>query len=416
MGVIHTNYNAAVASSALIQNKRVLGAAMEQLSSGARINSAADDASGLAISTRMTSQVRGLSVAIDNASIAVAMLDTVDSALETKANILQRMRELGLQSLNGTLAYVDRAYLSAEFRQLFLELREVANNVSFNGKSILASDETITFQVGDSTNSTFDFDLKNFSFDEVNSVYYGDFDFSGGSVTVGDSIEVLGGIPFGSNYAPYSWNSYSQDYPDQTLAARQAAATYSGTITLSDAGIVSLMNSGDRSRDTMDTISSYLAGELRKIEGFESAGVWWSDSGGFRWIDPFSSGYRVDLGSINSAVDFSGDVYPFYTLNTFHISYNHVTKSAIEVVDARLNEIMLYRAEVGAAVNALTATIDNISVVRTNAEATRSSILDTDYAISTSILAKSQIINQAGLATLSQANAQPEMILALLRP
>ena len=414
MTVIHTNYSASIAGASLTQNKRLLGATMEQLSSGARINSAADDASGLAVSTRLTAQVRGLSIAIENAAAGVAMLDTIDSSLETKTNMLQRMRELGVQSLNGTLSDTERTYLNTEFRGLFYDLRDVARQASFNGKSILARDETITFQVGDSTASTFDFNLKNFSFDEFTSVYHGNLDISGGSVAVGDTIEVLGGIPFGSNFLNMNY-AYSSDYPDQSLAARQAAAAYSGTITISDANIVSLMNSGDTSRETMDVISSYLSGELRKIEGFESAGVWWSSAGGFRYVDPFSSGYRIDIGSISSAANLGGGVVdPWYSSNHFHIAYNHVTKAAIEIVDARIQEILLHRAEVGSAMNALTSVVENLSSVKINAEASRSRVLDTDYAMATSTLAKSRIIEEAGLATLAQANSQPKLILSLL--
>ncbi|MEK9995780.1 MAG: flagellin, partial [Halieaceae bacterium] len=260
----------------------------------------------------------------------------------------------------------------------------------------------------------FDFDLENFSFNRFASFYRGSLDLTSGAVAVGDTIEILGSAPFGSNYNTM-WNAYATDYPDQSLTGRQSAHVYNGTITLDDAEIVALMNSGDTSRDNMDTISSYLTGELQKIDGFESAGVWWSTSGAFYYHNPFANGYRVDIGSISSSATLGGGVVdPIYADNLFHVVYDHVTKNSIEIVDARLAEVAEYQAKVGAAVNALYSVIDNLSSVKANTEGSRSRILDADYAKTTAELARAQIIQQAGMAMTAQANALPEVVLTLL--
>ena len=190
---------------------------------------------------------------------------------------------------------------------------------------------------------------------------------------------------------------------------------HNGTITINDAEIVALMNSGDTSRANMDKISSYLTGELQKIDGFESAGVWWSDSGAFFYHNPFENGYRVDIGEINSAASLGGGVVdPFYADSFFHIVYDHVTKNAIEIVDARLNEVTAYRAKVGSTVNALTSVVDNLMSSKINAESARSRVIDTDYAQVTSEMVRARVIQEAGMAMVSQANLTPRIVLNLL--
>lgn len=411
---VNTNTAATLAQNAIKTNRRGLNVALEQLSTGKRINAANDDASGMAISSRLTSQVRGTVVAINNASDAVGMLDTIDGALKSIEAALQRMRELGIQSLNGSNSTSERQLLNDEFRALFLELKDVAYNTMFNEKRVLDEEYSLSFQIGHQAGTTFDFDLENFSFNRFASYYRGSLDLSSGSVSIGDTIEVLGSAPFGSNYNTM-WNAYSSDYTDQSLSGRQGVHIYNGTITINDAEIVSLMNSGDTSRENMDKISSYLTGEIQKIDGFESAGVWWSTSGAFYYHNPFANGYRVDIGSINSSATLGGGVVdPIYADNLFHIVYDHVTKNAIEIVDARLDEVAEYQAKVGAAANALYSVIDNLSSVKTNTETSRSRILDTDYAKTSAQMASAQIIQQAGMAMIAQANMVPAAVLTLL--
>ena len=413
--MVNTNIASLQAQSAVMTNQRRLDASMTQLSTGKRINGAADDAAGLAISSRLKSQIRGIAFAINNAHDAIGMLDTVDGAMRSMEAALQRMRELGIQSLNGSNSTSERILLNNEFRALFLELKDVADNTMFNGKRVLDEDLSLSFQVSHQAGVTLDFDLENLSFNRFASYYRGSLDVSSGAVAVGDTIEVLGSAPFGSNYNTMYY-AYASDYPDQSLAGRQGAHVYNGTITISDAEIVALMNSGDTSRENMDKISSYLTGELQKIDGFESAGVWWSASGAFYYHSPFADGYRVDIGSISSSATLGGGIVdPVYADNLFHVVYDHVTKNAVEIVDARLAEVAEYQAKVGAAVNALYSVIDNLSSVKANSESSRSRILDADYAKTTAQLARDQIIQQAGMAMIAQANALPKVVLSLLR-
>ncbi|MDB2434957.1 flagellin, partial [Luminiphilus sp.] len=169
MAVVNTNIGASVAQAALAKNERALGAAMEQLSTGKRINAAGDDASGLAISARMTSQIRGLETSIRNANDAISMVDTAEGALDEITEMLQRIRELAIQSGTGTTAEDDRTYLNAEFEALRSEIERVATNTEWNGRAILAgaagggSSDTVTFQVGVDGGQTLAVDFGDFS-------------------------------------------------------------------------------------------------------------------------------------------------------------------------------------------------------------------------------------------------------------
>jgi flagellin len=149
MSVVNTNIGASVAQSALARNERALGAAMEQLSTGKKINSAGDNAAGLAISARMTSEIRGLGVAISNANDAISMVNTADGALDEIANMLQRMRELAVQAGTGTTDSSDRTYLQSEFTALRTEVDRIADNTQWNGRNIL--DGSAGASVGAST-------------------------------------------------------------------------------------------------------------------------------------------------------------------------------------------------------------------------------------------------------------------------
>ena len=153
MAVVNTNVNASIAQNALVRNERQMNTAMERLSTGQRINSAADDAAGLAISSRMTSQIRGLDVGIRNANDAISMISTADGALIEITNMLQRMRELALQAANGTTTSADRDYLNQEYKNLALEIERISQNTQWNGGTILqgtanGTSSTVKFQVG----------------------------------------------------------------------------------------------------------------------------------------------------------------------------------------------------------------------------------------------------------------------------
>ena len=294
MTVVNTNINAAVAQSALAKNDRAMSTAMERLSTGQRINSASDDAGGLGIATRMTSQIAGLNMAIKNANDGVSMLNTAEGAMIEMETMLQRMRELALQASSGTTDVKDRTNLNKEYQALYEEIDRIADNTEWNGRKILnntadgSSSGFVEFQVGMNMGGT-----------EAISVDFGNLTNVSGSGTFADFV---------------------------------SAAATAGTISATTTG-----------------------------------------------------------------------------------SAQTTASAAIGSIDTALDDISAKRAVLGATVNRLTHTVDNLTNIRINAESTRSAILDTDYASETSALAKSQIIAQAGTAMLAQANQLPQTVLALLR-
>ena len=292
MAVVNTNISASLAQSALMRNQRAMDTAMEQLSTGSKINSAADDAAGLAISTRMTSQIMGLNTAVSNANDAINMVNTAEGALVEMENMLQRMRELALQASNGTTDVNDRSYLNSEYQALYAEIDRIADNTEWNGRTILDNKADgnasgfVEFQVGMDTG-------------QVISVDFGNFTNISGSGTFASFV-----------------------------SAGATAGTISATTT----------------------------------------------------------------------------------------SQAQVTSSAaIGAIDTALDAISNQRATLGGVANRLTHSVDNLTNIRVNAEASRSSIMDTDYAASTTDLARASIIAQAGTAMLAQANQMPQTVLALLQ-
>ena len=169
MAVVNTNIGASLAQAALVKNQRALDTAMEQLSTGSKINSAADDAAGLAISTRMTSQINGLNMAVKNANDAINMVNTAEGALIEMTTMLQRMRELALQAANGTTDTNDRSYLDSEYKALYAEIDRIADNTEWNGRTILDNSANgnasgfVEFQVGMDTGQVITVDFGNFT-------------------------------------------------------------------------------------------------------------------------------------------------------------------------------------------------------------------------------------------------------------
>ena len=279
MTVINTNVSSLNAQAALATNARGLTKAMEQLSTGRRINSAGDDAAGLAIAAKMTSQIRGLNQSVRNANDGISMLQTAEGATNEITNMLQRMRELAVQAANDTYSSDDRTALNSEFEALRTEIARVASTTQWNGMNVLDG------SVGNNT----------------------------GAVVF--QIGVNGG--------------------------------------------------GD-------------------------------------------NGLTFTFGNFNSANLMSN-------ISAAAITSQALAASAIGLATSAIASVNSKRSEMGAVINRLQYTVDNLTNISTNAAASRSRIEDADYSQATTELAKRQIIQQAATAMLSQANQQPQVVLSLLK-
>ena len=278
MSTINTNVSALHAQNALTVNARSMSASMEQLSTGSRINSAKDDAAGLAIGQNQTSQIRGLNQAVRNLNDGVNLLQTAEGALTETTNMLQRMRELAVQSASGTYSTTQRSYLSVEFNALGSQIDKIASETTWNGYTVL------TGTTGGSTTGTFSF------------------------------------------------------------------------------------QSGQTSGQTIDVAIGSMA--LSTL------------------------GLTTAAAGISTAASAS---------------------AAIASIDSAISTVNSQRATIGATINRMTYAGDNLTNISANTSASRSTIMDTDYATASTNLSKSQIIQQAATAMLAQANQQPQSVLSLLK-
>ena len=167
MTAINTNVTASITANALTKNERAMNQAMERLSTGQRINSADDDAAGLAMSSRMTSQVNGLNMAVRNANDAISMLQTADGALEEMEGLLQRMRELAVQAASGTMGTNDIVAVDTEFDALRLEINRIAINTQWNGISLLTGEPSFDFQIGANASQTINAHFYNYQSHQI---------------------------------------------------------------------------------------------------------------------------------------------------------------------------------------------------------------------------------------------------------
>ena len=313
MTVINTNTAATISANALTKNERAMSQAMERLSTGQRINSAADDAAGLAISSKMTSQINGLNMAVKNANDAISMVKTVDGAVIEITSMLQRMRELAVQAASDTNTNADQDSLDLEFQQLDDEIDRIATNTQWNGTNVLdGSLGAINFQVGANASQTIGITFADFQTD------------------------------FGAT-----------------------EATQSGT---------------DANSSAATDIFTNLARATADNDGAAGDGV-------------------------DEAIDLDG-----LSINNAATHSDTITR-----LDMAISRVNSHRATLGAVINRLEYASDNLANVSQNASASRSRILDADYAAETTELARTQIIQQAGTAMLSQANQQAQSVLALLK-
>ena len=269
MGVVNTNVNASVAQNALVRNERAMNTAMERLSTGQRINSAKDDAAGLAIASRMTSQIKGLEVGIRNANDAISMISTADGALIEVTNMLQRMRELALQSANGTTTAADRDYLHSEYANLISEIDRIAQNTQWNGNSLLnhatVASSTVAYQVGANGGQTI-------------SVDFGDFNNTGASGVMQDLASAHGVISAATTAAALTTASAALTEIDNVITAvNSQRATFGAKINQLTYAVDNLSNvkvnsEAARSR-ILDTDYAKETSELARTQIIQQAGT-----------------------------------------------------------------------------------------------------------------------------------------------
>jgi flagellin len=412
MTVINTNTAATLTANALAKNERAMSQSMERLSTGQRINSAADDAAGLAISSKMTSQISGLNQAVRNANDAISQVQTEEGAMIEVSNMLQRMRTLAVQSSSDTNTSTDRAALDSEFTALASEIQRIGTNTQWNGTDLLDGVSTTgaqAFQVGANASQTIehtfaDLEVANAdatahttaAVDNTGNPTVWSMEFQGGA-TGGTSV-VGDTVTFTVDSVAYSGKVTSASGGEITGITLHGSSTETKTGASDATTIASTTNGGTMtfaySADNKFTITSGTTGDDLMTVAYVTA-----------TSDGTTSGFeRASLSRGLTAGALFAD-----------ISTSAGANSAISTLDVIIADIASARADSGAVINRLEYAADNLANVSQNASASRSRILDADYAAETTELARTQIIQQAGTAMLSQANQQAQTVLALLK-
>ena len=406
MTVINTNTAATITANAISKNERAMTQTMERLSTGQRINSAADDAAGLAISSRMTSQINGLNMAVRNANDAISMIQTEDGAMIEVTNMLHRMRELAVQAASGTNSSTDRTALNTEFTALIAQIDQVGDDTQWNGTNILdgstGTSGAVSFQIGANANQTISHTFANI--DGTDLVAGSDDDITEGSaVTTGSSVKSFPAVLDDDvTYAVGDTVSWSLT----SISGSANKVYYSAKVTTVSSGAVTgLTMHGSSSEITSSAVtidSTTEDGNITLTIGSGNSLAFASTTTNTAGADFVLADLKIQRGVVIGA--------SVASIDTVKGSNN-----AINAIDQAIADVNSARASSGAAVNRLEYAADNLANVSQNTSASRSRILDADYAAETTELARTQIIQQAGTAMLSQANQQAQSVLALLK-
>jgi len=384
---VNTNVSSLNAQRNLNKSSQGLATSMERLASGMRINSAKDDAAGLQISNRLTSQVNGLAVAQRNANDGISMAQTAEGAMQESTNILQRMRELALQSANGSNSADDRESLQKEVSALKTELTRIADTTSFGGQQLLDGNfGTKSFQVGSNANETIDMTLGSMKASDLGSVD-------------GQTITIAG-------------------YDNTAVGAADEEMTFAVT---DDDGVTNsvtfTLGVGSGTDDLIDAINNNVGSLGIRAQSDNAGSITFSSTNDVAALTVTSDADGAFLAAGSPAVVGADDsATGGTTIASIDISGadGSGAQAAIESIDAALKQVDEQRADLGALQNRFGHTISNLANIQENVTASRSRIQDTDFATETAQMTKNQILQQAGTSILSQANQLPQAALSLL--
>ncbi len=381
---VNTNIASLNTQRNINNTSNALNTSMQRLSTGSRINSAKDDAAGLQIANRLTSQVNGLGVAVRNANDGISLAQTAEGALQQSTNILQRMRDLSLQSANGSNSDSERKALNAEVGQLTKELDRISNTTTFGGRKLLdGSFGVASFQVGSAAN-----EMISVGIDQMSS----------GSLKGG--------------------------YFENALTAAAGTATADGdlTVTIVHAAGTAVVKAAIKNGDDAKAMNAKVAAAINDAN--VGAGAFIKTDGSINVISNKTESGTNSLTSISFSTPPAGVTAGALTAGTaatikkvseLDISKSDGAQAAVLVIDQALKTIDAQRADLGAVQNRFDNTIANLQNISENVSAARGRIEDTDFAAETANLSKNQILQQAGTAILAQAKQLPQAVLSLLQ-
>jgi len=379
---INSNINSLVAQQNLNGSQSALSQAITRLSSGKRINSAADDAAGLAISTRMQTQINGLNQGVSNANDGVSMIQTASSALSSLTSSLQRIRQLAVQASTGTLSSSDQAALQKEVSAQISEVNRIASQTTYNGTNILdGSAGNVTFQVGANVGQTISLNLsQSMSAAKIG----GGLVQTGQTVgTVSVSVDNTGTYTSAASPAITAINVLSDgkggytftDQNNQAIAQTVAAAVFGSGAT-----------AGTGTQGTALALQAAATTTAGAGSAAQASAV-------------------AQINAINSPP----------TVSNLNISTVTGANEAMVSIDNALQTVNNLQASLGAAQNRFTAIATSQQAESTDLSSAQSQITDANFAQETANLSKAQVLQQAGISVLAQANSNPQQVLKLLQ-
>ncbi|MCW0413106.1 flagellin [Xanthomonas sacchari] len=390
--VINTNVMSLNAQRNLNTTSASLATTIQRLSSGLRINSAKDDAAGLAISERFTTQIRGLDVASRNANDGISLAQTAEGAMVEIGNNLQRIRELAVQSANATNSTTDRGALNSEVKQLASEIDRVSSQTNFNGTKLLdGSFSGALFQIGADAGQTIGIN----SIVNASAASLGKAGFAATQTTtnaLASGTATASGSFSGMVVNGVSIASVSVAVGDvDTSVAKKIASAINDK--LAQTGVYASLDSSNKLK-------------LESVKGGQDFSFTAGSATGANGITFDQSGIAASATAAAGTTNFLKDV----DISTFQGA-----QKALSIIDNALTSVNSSRADMGAIQNRFTSTIANLSSTSENLSASRSRIRDTDYAKETAELTRTQILQQAGTAMLAQAKQAPQSVLSLLQ-
>ena len=423
---VNTNVSALNTQRNLNASSNNLATSLQRLSTGSRINSAKDDAAGLQIANRLTSQINGLNIAVKNSNDGISMAQTAEGALEQSTTILQRMRDLSLQSANGSNSDSERTALNSEVTELKKELDRIANTTSFGGKKLLdGSFGTTTFQVGSAANETISVKINEMSTSAMTSKV------NNGTVDLKE-MTVTGDWESGTaSAAATSGASGTAAVPEVKAGGTYTIADFKVSVGGKDINVsgieVNVVADGGTADPTIADLESLLeqdpaagksmfeqiAASVNDLNAGVGAFVTGNDTDGYE-IAFMADGTLAE----DPELTIAGEEVEWAKSNTsiadIDISEVKGSQEAILAIDQAIQQIDAQRADLGAVQNRFENTIGNLQNIAENVSAARGRIQDTDFASETANLSKNQILQQAGTAILAQANQLPQAVLSLL--
>ncbi|MFC3022411.1 flagellin [Vibrio zhugei] len=375
---VNTNVSAMTAQRYLNKATNELNTSMERLSSGNRINSAKDDAAGLQISNRLNSQARGLDVAMRNANDGISISQTAEGAMNESTNILQRMRDLALQSANGTNSSSERRALNEESSALQDELNRIAETTSFGGRKLLnGTFGESAFQIGSGPGEAVIIGLTSVRADDAR----------------------MGGVTFqGDQGKTKDWGVPAQ--------SRDLKLEFNNAL-----GEPQTIDINAKPGDDIEEVATYINGQT---DAFKAS----VDQDGKLQLFAANGTVNGNLsisGGLATELGLAGGPGIATTVQDVDLTTVGGSQNAVGVLDAALKYVDSQRADLGAKQNRLGHSISNLSNIQENVEASKSRIKDTDFAKETTALTKAQILQKAGTTILAQAKQLPNAAMQLLQ-